>query len=408
MNILQVIYIGILITLSYFTIFHLILWFENRGNLKRGRIKDGDLPRVTVLVPAYNERENIASTLENLLAVDYPKSKLEIIVIDDGSKDNTFEIAQRFKSKHLKVIRKRNSGKASTLNYGIRLAKHDFVAVMDADSFLDKNALRQCMACFDDEKVAAVTSHILVKRTKGLWEKLQDIEYMIVAAMRKAEEYVNIIAVTPGPLGVYRKKDLVKVGGFDEKNLIEDVEIAWRLLKHGYKIRMAFDAMVYSIYPDNLKMWWRQRKRWVIGGLQTFFKYSHTMFDRKSHGVGNFIVPASLIGYILALLGTSIFSYIILSRLMNFLLYVIAALAVGANPLLGIDFSYNVDLLFVYGMMMFLISLAVLRLSFRVHGYRPNFFILLLFIAVYPLLSTLNLLISAYNFFRGERGWLTK
>ena len=408
MELTDIIYIIILISLSYFTFFHLILWFESRDKLKKTALKDSQLPTVSILVPAYNEEKIIGEALEKLMSVVYPKNKLEVIVIDDGSKDNTYSIAKNFESKNLRVLKKKNTGKASSLNYGLRHTKHEFVAVMDADSFLERNALRQCMAYFDEDNVAAVTSHVMVKRRKTIWERMQHTEHMVISLMRKAQEQVNVINVTPGPLSIYRKRVLMKVGGFDEKSIIEDVEIDWRLLRNGYKIRMAFDAMVHSIYPDTFKMWWGQRRRWVVGGLQTFVKYFGTIFDRKSHGVGNWIVPTSLIGYSFALLGTSLFGYHVFTKILNYVIYFTAAFSAGTNPFTRFEFNYNIDLLFVYGIIMFLISLFIIRLSIHVHKDRPKFLILALFITLYPTLLTVNLLISMYKFVRGQRGWLTK
>lgn len=408
MELVDIVYITILISLSYFTFFHLILWFESRGKLKKNPLRNNQLPKVSIIMPAYNEGKIIGKTLGKLVRINYPKDRFEVLVIDDGSKDDTYRIAKRYESGNVRVLRKKNTGKAASLNFGLSHAKYEFVAVMDADSFLNKNALRQCMAYFDEDGVAAVTSHILVKRRKTIWEKMQHTEHMIVSLMRKAQEQVNVINVTPGPLSIYRKKFLIKVGEFDEKSMIEDVEIDWRLLKHGYKIKMAFEAMVYSIYPDTFKMWFKQRRRWVIGGLETFFKYFGTIFDRKSHGVGNWIVPTSLIGYFFALLGTSLFGYLVFSKILNYILYLIAAFSAGTNPFTRFEFNYNVDLLFVYGIMMFLISLFIIRLSIHVHRDRPKFVILILFLTLYPTLLTVNLLISIYKFARMERGWLTK
>lgn len=408
MELTDIVYIIILISLSYFTFFHLILWVESKDKLKKGKLKNSQLPAVSILMPAYNEEKIIGQTLKKLVSIDYPKNKLEIIVIDDGSKDSTYNIAKKFESKNVRVLSKKNTGKASSLNFGITHAKHEFVAVMDADSFLSKDALRQCMAYFDEEDVAAVTSHILVKRRKTIWEKLQHTEHMIVNMMRKAQEQANVINVTPGPLSIYRKKFLEKVGGFDEKSIIEDVEIDWRLLRHGYKIKMAFDAMVYSIYPDTFKMWWKQRRRWVLGGMQTVVKYFGDLFNRKTHGVGNWIVPTNLIGYFFALTGTSIFGYLTFTKIFNYTLYLIAAFSAGTNPFTRFEFTYNIDLLFVYGIIMFLISLFVIRLSIGLHKDRPPFTVLALFLTLYPTLLTLNLLISFYKFPRMERRWLTK
>lgn len=408
MDVIDVIYIIILLSLGYFTFFHLILWFEAKGKLKRPLPKDSQLPKVSILVPAYNEEKIIEKTLEKLLSINYPQDKLEVIVIDDGSKDDTFKIAKKFESRNVRVLKKRNSGKATSLNFGIKHAKNEFIATMDADSFLGENALRQCMSYFDESSVAAVTSHILVKRRKTLWEKLQHTEHMIVSLMRKAQEQVNVINATPGPLSVYRKGVLVKVGGFDEKNLVEDVEIAWRLLRNGYKIKMAFDAMVHSMYPDTFNLWWKQRRRWNIGGIQTFFKYRMSLFDRKSHGVGNFLMPTWLIGYTFSLVGIGLFAYLVIIRAFNYVLYLIAAFSAGTNPFSRFEFGYTFDLLFIYGFISFIVSLFVIKLGIQTHKEKTNLWLLALFITIYPTLLTVNVLISLYKFARMERGWLTK
>src|SRR3989338_111501 len=143
MEFTDIAYITILVTLSYFTFFKLILWFESKGKLKSRLPKDNQLPKVSIIMPAYNEGKIIGRSLEKLMSVNYPKDKLEVLVIDDGSTDNTYEIAGTFESRNVRVIKKRNTGKASSLNFGIRHAKYGFIAVIDADSFLDKNALRQ-------------------------------------------------------------------------------------------------------------------------------------------------------------------------------------------------------------------------------------------------------------------------
>ncbi len=407
MEFTTIIYMIILFALNYFTIFHLILWFEVRNKLKKISLTNKELPYVSILVPAYNEGKFIAKSLDKLLSIDYPKSKYEILVIDDGSTDDTYQIAKKYESRNVRVFRKKNTGKASSMNFGIKKARYEYVAVMDADSFLQKSALRYCMAYFEKD-VAAVTSHILVKKRVTLWEKLQHAEYMIVSMMRKAQEHLNLITVTPGPLSVYNKKVLMKVGGFDEKNLVEDVEICWRLLKNGYKVNMAFDAIVHSLYPDNFKWWWKQRTRWTIGGIQTFVKYFRNIFDKKSHTLGRFVVPVSLLVYTLSLLGIAVFVYLTATRAFDFLLYFMTALSLGINPLSNFEFGYNIDMLFIYGMIMFLFSLYIIRLSINVHRERPGIPILVAFLTLYPILLTINLLTSLYNFLRNERGWMTK
>ena len=138
------IYLGIAITATYISAFHLLLWNENKNSIwKKTQIKS--FPGVSIIIPAYNEGSTIGKTLKNLLELSYPKNKMELIVVDDGSTDETYQNAVKFKNKNVKIFRKANGGKASALNFGIKKSKNDFVVVIDADSELDKSALRNAV-----------------------------------------------------------------------------------------------------------------------------------------------------------------------------------------------------------------------------------------------------------------------
>lgn len=408
LTIIDVIYFIVLFSSSYFTFFFLILWFENKDYKGKVSKKNQKLPPLTILIPVYNEEEIIGKVLEHLRKISYPKNKLKVIVIDDGSKDKTYEIAKSYESSNIKVLTKTNTGKAASLNFGLKFVKTEYVAVMDGDSFLSKNALRNCMKYFDEEDVAAVTSHILVKKKENLWEKIQNMEMMVISVMRKAQEKMNLINATPGPLSVYKTKILLKVGKFDEKNIVEDAEIAWRLIKNGYKIRMAFDAMVYSIYPDDFRNWWGQRIRWGIGGIQTFSKYVNCFLRRECHGVGNFLVPTTLMTYFFVLLGIGIFLFQGINWIVNNALYLVNSLYMGVNPFARMDIFYVIDVRLVYGFLLFLVSLYLIRLTLSTHKEKPDIKNLILFLFVYSLMVPLIILYSIYKYTRKESGWLTK
>jgi cellulose synthase/poly-beta-1,6-N-acetylglucosamine synthase-like glycosyltransferase len=407
--VLEILYMILLFVASYYISFHLVYWFENRDKFRQRPkpIKDKELPKISLIVPAYNEEDIIVETIEKLKKINYPKDKLEIIVVDDGSKDRTYEIAKKFESEQIKVFTKPNSGKASTLNFGIEKTKNEFVGVMDADTYMEKNALRECMKYFNEEGVAAVVSHILVSRKTTFWEKMQSIETMVIAFTRKAEEFPNVIRATPGPLAIYRKEVLVKLKGFDEKVLVEDVEIAWNILSRGYKIRMAFDAVVYSFYPSTFKKWWRTRIRWSIGGIQNLMKYFHTL-GKKTYGVGGFLVPMEGIGYFSAFTAIGIFLYLLTIRIFNFFTYVSRALSFNLNPFARWELAFNPNIEIIYGLMVFLLTLCWLWVALRQHKWNFNFLNLLCFITIYSFIFPFISIIGAYKYFKGERGWLTK
>lgn len=405
MILLDAVYLAIIAVVTYLNVFNLMLWFENKNKFSEKK-RRGKLPALSILIPAYNEEDSIGETIENLLKTNYPKKKLEIIVIDDGSKDKTCEIARRFKDK-IKVLRSKHLGKAAALNFGLKHAKNDFVAVMDADTTLEKNALRNCVNYFEGEEVAAVTSHILLKQKNSFLQKLQHIEFMIVALTRKVRESLNLIDATPGPLSIYRKKILLELGGFDEKNLLEDVEIAWRLLRNGYKIKMAYDAMVYSNYPSSLKGWWKQRARWNMGGIQTLSKYLSCMFKRNTHMVGTFLVPVSLMNYIFGVVGVVALLYIFFRFLISSLVYAFGAISAGVNPFV-LNLSYSIDMFTLYGAILVLMSLSLVKVSLSNHGEKVNLVTLVPFLTLYLFLFPPVLIYSIYKLVRRQEGWLTK
>jgi cellulose synthase/poly-beta-1,6-N-acetylglucosamine synthase-like glycosyltransferase len=395
--------------ITYFTVFHLVLWFENKEAVNKKIKNRKPLPSVTLLIPAYNEENVIERTIKNILRLNYPKEKLEVIIIDDGSKDKTYKIAKKYEDgKLIKVLTKNNGGKANTLNFGLKYAKNEYVGVVDADTFLEKNALRNCMKYFDEENVAAVTSHILVKTKNNLLEKLQNIEFMITALTRKLYEFSSIISATPGPLSIYCKDILVELGGFDENNLTEDVEIAWRILKNNYKIRMAFDAKVYHDYPSSLKVWWKQRTRWGIGGLQTIFKYLKYLFRKDGYTVGNFLVPVSIIGYVSTLVGILLTFYILFDRSIDYVPFIIKTLNLGANPF-RFELKYIVDMYTILGIMLFSLSIYMIKIVLNNYNQKLRLSLsILVFSTLYLTLFPFVTIHSIYKLIKKDIGWFTK
>ena len=258
---------------TYFMLVFLLLFQRNKSRINITP-ELSRLPSVSIIVPAYNEQNKISATLRSLSALQYPKDKLEIIVVDDGSEDNTYEVAKKFKN--VKVFHKENGGKARALNFGLKRAKGEIVACVDSDSHPQPDALLKAVPFFNDSSVAGVTTSIFSNKPKNLLETLQWLEYSMIVWSRKLLEFLDAVYVTPGPLSLYKKNILTKVGGFDAKNMTEDIEIAWRLMSKGYKIKMATEAKTYTDIPSKLKAWWKQRIRWNIGGMQTVMKYKHT------------------------------------------------------------------------------------------------------------------------------------
>jgi len=284
-----------------FTSFYfLILLFENRRDIPDK--KTPKCPFVTVIVPAYNEQKTIKKTVKSLLNLDYPRNRYEILIVDDGSTDSTLKIAKEMESasKIIKVYHQKNSGKGSALNFGLKKAKGDFVGALDADSFVDSNALRAIVSRFDDPNTMAVTPSMKIYKARKFLEVIQEVEFIIGIFLRKVFAFVGSIHVTPGPFSIFRKKFFDKYGGYDEHNLTEDIEIALRIQSKGFHIDNTLDAHVYTVPPKNFLALLKQRLRWYYGFILNVEKYKH-LFHPKTGNLGIIIMPAAFISIFLVI-----------------------------------------------------------------------------------------------------------
>src|SRR3989344_5860747 len=226
-------------------VFWLNLLFFEEGK----RIRLEYFPYVSIIVPAYNEEKTISRTISSILRLDYPKNKLEILVVNDESTDNTIKIVKKFRQVKLINNKHKGVGKASAVNAGIRVAKGEFFGVLDADSEVDTKALKTVLTYFSSEKVGCVITPISVIEVKNLYRGIQKIEYAFTAMIRELMSRMNTLYYSHGVLSVLRTDLIKKLGYFDEKNLTEDLEIAMRLKSEGYEIRMASRALTFTRVP---------------------------------------------------------------------------------------------------------------------------------------------------------------
>jgi cellulose synthase/poly-beta-1,6-N-acetylglucosamine synthase-like glycosyltransferase len=261
------------------------------------------MPKVTVLVPGYNEELNAVRTVENLLKSDY--SNIEILFIDDGSKDNTYnKVAKAFENNpKVKVMTKPNGGKASALNFGIERADCDILVCIDADTVLLPDAISKMIPYFTDEDVAAVAGNVRVGNTLNMLTNWQKIEYTTSQNFdRVAFDVVNAILVVPGAIGAFRKSSIDEIGGFTTDTLAEDCDLTVRLLRAGYKIHTCNDAVSMTEAPESMKMFMKQRFRWTFGMMQCLWKHRDLIFNTRLPNMGWILLPNLLIfGFILPL-----------------------------------------------------------------------------------------------------------
>jgi cellulose synthase/poly-beta-1,6-N-acetylglucosamine synthase-like glycosyltransferase len=288
-------------------------FLENKGKIKirKDKIKLKNYHAVTVIIPCWNEEHTIEGTVNSLLHINYPKDKLNIFLVDDGSTDGTWGKLQKFsKYDNVKIFQKENGGKHTALNLGLENTMTEFVGCLDADSFADSEALVRIMSYFEnDEETMAVAPSIIVNNPKGIIQKAQNAEYHMSVYIKKMLGLIGAIHVTPGPLTIFKKKVFEDLGPYRSAHNTEDMEIAYRMQRNHYKIEQCNDAYVYTNTPPTVKKLFKQRLRWIYGFLNNTLDYKDVLFRKKYGNFSVFTVPAGIISIFAAsyLFGRSVY-----------------------------------------------------------------------------------------------------
>ncbi len=237
---------------------------------------------VTVLVPAYNERECIANTLRSLAASDHP---IEVIVIDDGSTDGTADIVEEMALPFVRLVRQANGGKSSALNTGIAAASYDLVVMMDGDTVFEPSTVRELVQPFGDPAIGAVAGNAKVGNRDSLIGAWQHIEYVLGHNLdRRMYDMLGVIPTIPGAVGAFRKEALRRVGGMSDDTLAEDTDITIAVLCDGWRIVYAERARAWTEAPASLQQLWSQRYRWSYGSMQAMWKHRGAVTSRGPAG----------------------------------------------------------------------------------------------------------------------------
>ena len=263
---------------------------------------------ITAIIPAHNEEKYIANAIGSVLSADF-NGKKQIIVVDDGSIDRTYEIASKFKKNGVRVIKTRHLGKSSSLNTALRYAKGDIIAVIDGDSYIQKDALRMMTKELERKDVVAATGIVKVKNRKKFICMWIHIEQLYNSLMRLLLSKIDANIVTPGPLSMYRRKELMQVGGFSTKGFSEDIDVTIRLIRKGYKIGFAEEAVAETNMPYDAKGFLRQRTRFARGILNIFKRH----MQLNTTIIDLYTLPLFLFSYIQAVIMGSFTIYQIVS-----------------------------------------------------------------------------------------------
>lgn len=291
----------------YFEVFMLLTFLSAPARARRDRPATDKAPKVAIIVPCWNEESTIGGTVESLLALEYPREQLRIILVNDGSTDNTKTVMDSYLGNpQITVIHKANGGKHTAINEGIEAASDcEFIGCLDADSFVAPDALREMMAAFEDPHVAASTPAMSVFEPKNLLERMQNAEYIFGIALRHALSAVNGIYVTPGPFSLYRMTVIKELGGFRHAHQAEDMEMALRMQRAGYEIENAQRARVYTKVPKHVGKLIKQRTRWTTGFLRNVMGDYRDLVGNPNYGVlGIMVLP---LGFVAVIGGVGLF-----------------------------------------------------------------------------------------------------
>ena len=254
-------------------------------------------PRIAVLVPAYNEEKVIVRTIRSVLNSDY--TNIRVIVIDDGSKDRTFEVAREAYAKDIAagrvvVMTKQNGGKAAALNYALEHIEEEFYVGIDADTVIAMDAISKLIPHFEDPLVGAVAGNAKVGNRVNLWTRWQALEYITSQNFeRRALDLFNVVTVVPGAIGAWRTEGVKAAGGYPINTVAEDADLTMNLLEHQYKVVYEDRALAFTEAPIDAKGLMRQRFRWSFGILQAVWKHKLAFIRNKAMGL--FALPNILI-----------------------------------------------------------------------------------------------------------------
>ncbi|CAK0741619.1 poly-beta-1,6-N-acetyl-D-glucosamine synthase [Gammaproteobacteria bacterium] len=258
-------------------------------------------PSVAIILPAYNEAKVINQTIASLLASDHP-DRFEIIVVDDGSTDDTYHTVHNafVQETRVQLYTKKNGGKASALNMGISKTEAEVVVALDADTVFTRDTISQLLRHFCDPNVGAVAGNAKVGNRTNLLTRWQALEYITSQNLdRRAFDVLNCITVVPGAVGAWRRELVIQAGGFSDLTLAEDTDLTLAIRRLGYAIRYEETAIALTEAPDTVRGFIRQRYRWMYGTMQAAWRHRDVLFRPRYGSLGTIALPNILVFQVL-------------------------------------------------------------------------------------------------------------
>ncbi len=289
----------VLLLVRYFVLL-IMAYLYTAKYTARSESEDTFLPRISIIVPAFNEGKLMRDTIQSLLQQDYPD--YEIIVVDDGSTDDTRAIAREMIGEYerpgggrveVKLVEKPNGGKSTALNAGIQVASGEFVLNVDGDSQLSPQTLRRTIRHFAEPNMGAVAGNVKVVNRTNIWTKLQALEYVEGLNMaRSAQSFAKLVNIIPGPLGLFRKKAIVDAGWYSSDTYAEDCDITLKIIRSGWRVEYEPEAISFTEAPNRLSDLLKQRYRWTRGIIQAVRKHKDLLFNPTQNFGGTVVMWA--------------------------------------------------------------------------------------------------------------------
>lgn len=407
----------------YFLIFWFLVFLDKKSSFQTEEKAGRGLARhpvVSVIIPAYNEEKNIKATIQSVLNLEYPKDKLELIIIDDGSKDGTAEVVAGVINsnigRNIKLIRQSNQGKAMALNNALAKIKGEFFACLDADSSVEQSTLIKMLYLYEqhDNKLTIVTPGMKLIKPKSFMQKLQEIEYIMAMFLCRLMSHLNCIYIAPGPFSLYRTETIRKLGGFDPKNLTEDQEIAYRVQLHQLRIKQCHNAFVYTLGPKTFRELYRQRNRWFKGSFLNFLKYRRMLFN-KDYGdfgaiqmftnISRFFLAASIVGFFFYFTFNSLFDNFSNMLLVGFdITPYLNTFTFNINPL-GMDLAKISVLFAIFVLAFFYYCISHRNAKEKLFLKSGVFIALPYFLIYYIILSFISIIVMIEIIFGRKQKW---
>jgi cellulose synthase/poly-beta-1,6-N-acetylglucosamine synthase-like glycosyltransferase/peptidoglycan/xylan/chitin deacetylase (PgdA/CDA1 family) len=285
---------GLLFAVAVLFLLRIVLLFgfarRHASLVRRRPAAEAFAPPVSIVVPAFNEAIGIEQAVRSLAASDYPD--FEIIVVDDGSTDGTGDVVERLELPSVQVLRQANAGKPTALNRGVEAARHEVVAMVDADTVFEPDTLSRLVEPLRERSVGAVSGNTKVGNRRRLLGRWQHIEYVMGFNLdRRLYDVLQCMPTVPGAIGAFRRSALQAVGGVSGATLAEDTDLTIALGRAGWRIVYVEDARAWTEAPASLRALWRQRFRWSYGTLQAVWKHRAAFWRRGEERIGRRGLP---------------------------------------------------------------------------------------------------------------------